>query len=61
MTLLRNAGMIVGRFEPNELIDLGFDSITTTLEKMHKRLGVLVGINYTGHHLSPAADEYVPK
>ena len=53
--------MFAERFEPNEVFALGYDSITTTLGKLHKRAGILVGINRTGHTFSPAADVFDPK
>ncbi|CAH0474366.1 unnamed protein product [Peronospora belbahrii] len=43
VTLLREAGMVAGRFEPEDLFSLGFNNIKTTLEILHKRLGILVG------------------
>ena len=44
VTLLREANMVAGQFEPHTLFDLGFDNITSLLNKMHKRLAILVGI-----------------
>ena len=43
VTLLRESNMVAGRFDPNSLFDLGFDSITSTLTNLHKRLAILVG------------------
>lgn len=44
VTLLHEANMVAGRFEPDDLVTLGFKRITTTLNKFHKHLGKLVGI-----------------
>ena len=45
VSILRKAGTITGRFEPDDLFAMWFDSIKTTLEKLHKRLGIFVGIS----------------
>ena len=55
VTLLREAGMVAGNFDPDELFTLGFDKITSTLTKLHKRLGILVGIVPTKSDLPPAS------
>ena len=43
VTLLREENMVAGQFVPNTLIDLGLNSITSLLNKLHKRLAILVG------------------
>ena len=45
VTLLREANMVAGSFELDDLFTLGFKRINTTLIKLHKHLGKLVGIN----------------
>ncbi|CAI5713842.1 unnamed protein product [Peronospora effusa] len=40
---LRGANMVAGRFDPDDLLSMGLDRITTTLEHMHKRLSIQVG------------------
>ena len=61
VTLLREAGMVPERFEPNDVFAPGFDSITTTLGKLHKRMGIHVGINLARQTLSSAANVYEPR
>ena len=53
--------MVAERFEPNDVFALGFDSITTTLEELPKRVGILFGIRLTGHTFYQAAHVYEPK
>ncbi|CAI5707727.1 unnamed protein product [Peronospora farinosa] len=42
--------MVAGRFDPDDLLSLGLDRITTTLEHMHKRLSILVGTTPATEH-----------
>ncbi|CAI5706257.1 unnamed protein product [Peronospora effusa] len=42
--------MVAGRFDPDDLLSLGFDRITTTLEHMHKRLPILVDTTPATEH-----------
>ena len=35
--------MVAKSFEPDDMLNLGFDRITTSLYKLHKHLGILVG------------------
>ncbi|CAI5701227.1 unnamed protein product [Peronospora effusa] len=41
VTMLREANMVAGWFDPDDVLSLGFDRITTTLEHMYKRLPIL--------------------
>ncbi|CAI5705396.1 unnamed protein product [Peronospora effusa] len=42
VTLLCEANMVAGRFDPDDLLSLGLDRITKALEHMHRRLSILV-------------------
>ena len=53
--------MFIETFELNDVFALVFDRITITLGKLHKRVGILVGINFMGHTFSSTADVYDPK
>ena len=56
VTLLPEAGMVAGRFKPNDLFAVRFDKIQVTLKKRHMRLGILVGIHPAKCDLSPTAN-----
>ena len=60
VTLLRESNMVAGRFDPNSLFDLGFDSITSTLTKLHKRLAILVGTTPSKDNVPPATSRTTP-
>ncbi|CAH0522648.1 unnamed protein product [Peronospora belbahrii] len=44
VTLLREAGMVAGRFKPENLVSPGFNSVETTSEILYKRFGILMEI-----------------
>ncbi|CAI5706022.1 unnamed protein product [Peronospora farinosa] len=50
VTMLREANMVAGRLDPDDLLSLGFDRITKALEHMHKRLSILVGTTPATEH-----------
>uniref|UniRef100_A0AAV1UDG5 Uncharacterized protein n=1 Tax=Peronospora matthiolae TaxID=2874970 RepID=A0AAV1UDG5_9STRA len=54
VTLLREAKVAAGKFELSTLSDLGFKSIKSMLEKLHKRLASLVGTATRHNNVSPA-------
>ena len=60
VTLLHESNMVAGRFDPNSLFDLGFDSITSTLNKLHKRLAILVGTTPRNDNVPPATSKTTP-
>lgn len=60
VTLLRESNMVAGRFDPNSLFDMGFDSITSTLTNLHKRLAILVGTTPSKDNVPPATSRTTP-
>ncbi|CAI5706016.1 unnamed protein product [Peronospora farinosa] len=50
VTMLREANMVAGRLDPDDLLSLGFDRITKALEHIHKRLSILVGTTPATEH-----------
>uniref|UniRef100_A0AAV1U8E2 Uncharacterized protein n=1 Tax=Peronospora matthiolae TaxID=2874970 RepID=A0AAV1U8E2_9STRA len=54
ITLLRKTIMTTGSVEPSTLFDVNFNSIKSMLEKMHKRLTILVGTTTRHDNVPPA-------
>ena len=55
ITLLREANMVVKRLEPDDIFTLEINRITTSLERLHKHLRILVGNTPTQTDISLAA------